>query len=159
LNTTKKVGIAKVMIHTRQYLAALIPHDQALVLNILRYHQELRKASEFELPDKNIKVSAKEKEIAKQLVESMTTKWNPNDYEDEFKIALQGWIEEKVTHETSKSPKKMKEVSAKKTNVINFVDLLKKSIKNQKQTAPKKISRAAAPRATKVKKVKVKRKK
>lgn len=98
LKNTKKVGICKVIIHTREYLAALMPNEDALILNLLRYHQELRKPSEFELPSdalKTYKISSQEMDIAKQLVASMTKKWKPNDYHDNFREALQKWVEEK----------------------------------------------------------------
>lgn len=147
LRDTKKVGVTKVIIHTRQYLAALMPYENALILNLLRYHQEIKKPSEFDLPTEPVKaykITSKELEIAKQLVASMTTKWNPKDYQDDFRIALQKWIDDKIHHEKP-SIKKQKKLSSK-SNVINFVDLLKKSLKNKKTkktpSKQKRISRA-----------------
>lgn len=145
LKATKKVGIAKVFIHTREYLAALLPYENALLLNLLRYHQEIRQPAEFELPSDNLKsykISAKELEIAKQLVASMTTKWNPEDYHDEYRENLEKWIDEKLHH---KKPKKTQKVaSTRSTNVINFADLLKKSLaakKGKKKTPARKVKR------------------
>lgn len=137
LKTTKKIGICKVIIHTREYLAALMPHDNALILNILRYHQELRKPSEFELPTsslKTYKITPKEMDIAKQLIASMTSKWKPEEYHDEFLQALHKWIEEKIQYESKgkKPPKKKNKTVSSKSNVINFVDLLKKSLEKNK---------------------------
>lgn len=133
LKSSKKIGIAKVIIHTREYLAALIPDNDALILNLLRYHQEIKKPTEFDLPILNIKsykISAKEMEIAKQLVASMTSKWKPDDYQDEFKVSLQKFIDDKI-HKRSPVKKKSTKISATPDNVINFVDLLKKSLKNK----------------------------
>lgn len=134
LATTKKVGIAKVMIHTRQYLAAVMPHENALILNLMRYPQTIRQPSEFELPASGIstyKITAKELRIAEQLIRSMTTKWNPTEYQDEFQATLEKWIDEKIRHE--KPHTRMKQPAAgKKGNVINFVELLKKSIEAKK---------------------------
>ena len=65
LRKAGKAGIATVMIRTKQYLAALIAEDALLVLNTLRYHDELKNASEFEIPD--AKVSAKEMDMAMRL--------------------------------------------------------------------------------------------
>jgi DNA end-binding protein Ku len=135
LKETKKIGISKVIIHTREYLAALIPHENALILNLLRYHQELRNTSEFELPAaslKTYKISAKEMDIAKQLVSSMTTKWNPVSYHDDFRQALQQQIEEKIQREARRIPKKKQKAAIRSTNVINFVELLKKSLEKNK---------------------------
>ncbi|TAK78401.1 MAG: Ku protein [Gammaproteobacteria bacterium] len=98
LKNTQKLGIAKVMIHTRQYLAAIMPYENALILNLMRYHQALRKPSEFELPADKIKpykISAQELDNAKQLVVAMTIAWKPEEYHDEWREALQRWAENK----------------------------------------------------------------
>lgn len=137
LANTKKIGIAKVIIHTREYLAALMPYENALILNLLHYPQEIKKPSEFELPSaalKKYKISAKEIEIAKQLVDSMTTKWNPNAYHDTYRETLEQFIEKKIHHEKPQKSKTKK--TTKSSNVINFVDLLKKSLKEKKTKKP-----------------------
>lgn len=147
LKETKKVGIAKVIIHTRQYLAAIMPYEDAIVLNLMRYHHEIRQPSEFELPSDNLKtykITAKEIEIAKQLVDSMTHKWNPEDYQDEYRIALEKWIDEKIHHEKPRA--KLKGTKPSTSNVINFADLLKKSLHKQKIPAKKKTTRTKTPK-------------
>jgi DNA end-binding protein Ku len=149
LKETKKIGICKVMIHTREYLAALIPEGDALLLNLLRYQQELRKPSDFEFPKQSLKaykVSEREMEIAKQLVNSMTSKWNPAAYHDEFRDALQKWIEDKIKHPRKKAGKTKSESHLTKTNVINFVDLLKKSLDKKKHPITKSHSKKKAER-------------
>jgi DNA end-binding protein Ku len=136
LSNTKKVAIAKVIIHTRQYLCVLMPHADALVLNVMRYYQEIRPASEFDIPSgdiKKYKITSKELDIAKQLVDSMTSKWKPDSYEDEYRKALEEYIEEKI-HHTKPNSKMKKRAGGKSTNVIDFVSLLKKSIKQKKST-------------------------
>lgn len=136
LAATKKVGIAKVIIHTREYLAALMPYENALVLNLLHYPQEIKKPADFDLPDaslKKYKINANEIKIAKQLVESMTTKWDPDKYHDEYREALHKWIEEKIHHAKPKKAKSGKSTLTKSSNVINFVDLLKKSLNEKKK--------------------------
>ncbi len=76
-------------------------------------------------------------DVAKQLVASMTTRWNPEKYHDEFKAALEKWIDNKIHH--VKPSKKQSTQKIKKSNVINFVDLLKKSLKetHHKKSAKK----------------------
>lgn len=148
LAKNKKVGITKVIIHTREYLAALMPYENALILNLLHYPDEIRKPSEFDLPSdtlKSYKITSKELEIAKQLVDSMTTKWNPAAYHDEYRKALQKWIEDKIQHTTHKKSKSKKETPVKSSNVINFVDLLKKSLNEKKN---KKTTKASSKRKT-----------
>lgn len=133
LKSAKKVGISKVTIHTRQYLAVVMPYENALILNLLHYHQELRKPAEFDLPEDNIKaykVTTKEIEMAKKLVDSMTEKWDPESYHDEYREALQAFVEEKIHHAKPSKKKKSKAPTAS-SNVINFVDLLKKSLSEE----------------------------
>ncbi|MHB1221098.1 MAG: non-homologous end joining protein Ku [Gammaproteobacteria bacterium] len=146
LKNVKKVGVAKVTIHTRQYLAVVMPYENALVLNLLHYHQELRKPTEFDLPEENIKsykITSKEIDMAKKLIDSMTEKWDPEAYHDEFREALQVWVEEKISHAKPSKKKKSKTPHAT-SNVINFVDLLKKSL-TQDASVGKKVKSKKAP--------------
>lgn len=131
LKKAGKAGIATVMIRTRQYLAALIAQDELLVLNTLRYHDELKKASEFEIPD--AKVSAKEMDMAMRLVDDMADKWQPARYKDKFKDDLLKRIEEKVeagqTEEITEPEKGARE--PKSADVVDLMSLLKKSIEKK----------------------------
>ncbi len=137
LSKSKKIGIARVMIRSRQYLAAIIPYGDAIILNIIRYAHELKKPKEFELPTKDVsdyKISKKEMEIAQQLVDSMTTTWKPEHYKDEYHDALLKLIEEKASSGKKAATKKSKSPAIKQTNVVDFMELLKKSIKQKKKT-------------------------
>lgn len=131
LKKAGKAGIATVMIRTKQYLAALIAQDELLVLNTLRYHDELKKASEFEIPD--AKVSAKEMDMAMRLVDDMADKWQPARYKDKFKDDLLKRIEEKVeagqTEEITEPEKGARE--PKSADVVDLMSLLKKSIEKK----------------------------
>ncbi len=131
LKKVGKAGIATVMIRTKQYLAALIAQDELLVLNTLRYHDELKKASEFEIPD--AKVSAKEMDMAMRLVDDMADKWQPARYKDTFKDDLLKRIEEKVeagqTEEITEPEKSARE--PKSADVVDLMSLLKKSIEKK----------------------------
>lgn len=131
LKKAGKAGVATVMIRTKQYLAALIAQDELLVLNTLRYHDELKKASEFEIPD--AKVSAKEMDMAMRLVDDMADKWQPARYKDKFKDDLLKRIEEKVeagqTEEITEPEKGARE--PKSADVVDLMSLLKKSIEKK----------------------------
>lgn len=131
LKKAGKAGIATVMVRTKQYLAALITQDELLVLNTLRYHDELKKASEFEIPD--AKVSAKEMDMAMRLVDDMADKWQPARYKDTFKDDLLKRIEEKVeagqTEEITEPEKSARE--PKSADVVDLMSLLKKSIEKK----------------------------
>ena len=138
-----KAGIATVVIRTKQYLAALIPQDDALVLNTLRYYKELKKPEDLEIPDKlkGTKVSAKELDMALRLIEDMAEEWQPEKYHDTYHEDLLKRIEAKVkagqTEEIT-APEK-EERAAKGAEVIDLMSLLKKSVEGGKK--PKRAAR------------------
>jgi DNA end-binding protein Ku len=131
LKRTGKVAISKVVIRSRQYLSALIPEGNGLVLSILRFHDELRDASEFNLPPAGIeqyKVTERELQIAEMLVESMSSEWDPSRYHDEYREAIMEWIEKKAQAEGANPPAgkvESKEVTGK---VVDMMELLRKSV-------------------------------
>lgn len=134
LTKTKKIAIAKVVIRTRQYLAAVLPYGDSLILDLIHFDQELRKPDEFSLPEINLKkhkITPKEVQIAQQLVDSMTAKWQPKKYHDEYRETLMDWIEAKMKSKLPAKTKEKHEKAAKGGKVINFVDLLKKSLKDK----------------------------
>ena len=130
LKNSKTIGIAKVIISTKEYVAAVACYENALVLYILRYHDEIISLSELEIPSNNLKkykVNLKEVTAALQLVKSMTEKWNPKKYKDEFKEIVHKWAEHKIKHKSAViMPQRAK--SIEKTREVNFIDLLRKSI-------------------------------
>jgi len=132
-----------VVIRTKQYLAALIPQDDALVLNTLRYYKELKKPEDLEIPDKlkGTKVSAKELDMALRLIEDMADEWQPEKYHDTYHEDLLKRIEAKVkagqTEEIT-APEK-EERAAKGAEVIDLMSLLKKSVEGGKK--PKRAAR------------------
>jgi DNA end-binding protein Ku len=126
-----KAGIAKVVIRARQYLAALIPQDDALVLELLRYPQELVTVDEFELPGKNLReygVQKKEIDLAAKLIDGMTAKWSPSKYHDEYRDVLLKLIQRKVDAGQTEAidVEVVDEEPVRQT--INFMDVLKKSV-------------------------------
>lgn len=137
LKKTKKVGIAKVVIRTKQYLAVVMPYDNSLLLNLLRFAQELKNPSEFDIPKQTIskyKISAKEIEMAERVVASMTAKWNPKKYHDEHRDKLMEWIKRKMKKEPITVPEK--EEPKETAKIIDLMQLLKKSVK-KKSTSKK----------------------
>jgi DNA end-binding protein Ku len=99
LRKTKKAGIARVVIRTREYVAALFPKGPALVLDLLRYEEELRKKSDYDFPSENMeeyRVTAREIEMAERFIESMTSSWQPEKYKDRYRGRLMEWIEKKA---------------------------------------------------------------
>lgn len=136
LRRTGKVGICKVVIRTRQYLAALIPQGDALVLDLLRFEQEIRKEDEFDFPKgdlKEYKISEREMEMAEKLVESMTAEWAPAKYHDEYQEALMRYVDEKVRAGGEVRPEPAHEEKRTGAEVINLMDVLKKSLEQTKK--------------------------
>ena len=122
----EKVGIAKVVIKTREYLAGVKAEEQVLVLELMHFAEELADASKLHVP-KKIQPGKREVDMAKALVDSMTTKWNPEKYHDDYREALMEVIEEKVESggkEIKEKPKK----APKPTKVIDLVSVLQQSL-------------------------------
>src|ERR1700704_953856 len=122
----EKVGIAKVVIKTREYLAGVKAEEQVLVLELMHFAEELADASKLHVP-KKIQPRKREVDMAKALVDSMTTKWNPEKYHDDYREALMEVIEEKVESggkEIKEKPKK----APKPTKVIDLVSVLQQSL-------------------------------
>jgi DNA end-binding protein Ku len=136
LHDAGKVGIAKVVIRTRQHLSALLVEDDRLILQLLRFSHELRSPDELEVPEgsgKAAKATPRELEMAKQLVASMVDKWKPEQYRDEYRDDLLARIKRKAQHgdiedvpESETTPKK---TGAK---VIDLADLLRQSVEGQR---------------------------
>jgi DNA end-binding protein Ku len=133
LKDTGKVGVAKVVIKTRQYLAGVKPEDGVLVLELMHFADELADPEKLHVP-KKLEIGKREVDMAKSLIESMTTKWQPEKYKDDYREALMEVIEEKVEaggKEIEEKPKK----TPKPTKVIDLVSVLQKSLE---QTGAKK---------------------
>ncbi len=130
LEGSKKVGIAKVVIKTRQYLAGVKPEEGALVLELMHFADELADTEKLRVPKKT-EVGKREMNMAKSLIDSMSAKWNPNKYHDEYREALMEVIEEKVEaggKEIEEKPKPRKQP----TKVIDLVEVLQQSLAETK---------------------------
>jgi DNA end-binding protein Ku len=130
LKDTNKVGIAKVVIKTRQYLAGVKAKEQVLVLELMHFADELLEAGKLHVP-KKLEVGKREMDMAKALVESMSAKWDPEKYHDDYREALMDVIEEKVESggkEIEEKPKPKKTPS----KVIDLVAVLQQSLAESK---------------------------
>src|SRR5690606_34378414 len=99
LKSTGKVGVARVVIRTRQYLCAVVPEDDALVLMMLRYPQELVEPDDYRLPTgkpADYRIAPKEMEMARALIMSMASSWTPEAYHDEFRTRLEAIIRKRI---------------------------------------------------------------
>ena len=151
LKNSGKVGIGRVVIRTREYLAAVMALDNVLVLNLLRFGQEVADSDELKLPEKSLKdyrISERELQMAEQLVDSMTMEWRPDDYKDEFRGRLLKLVETRLAAKGGKrriatEPEAVPKHAA--TNVVDFKELLQRSL--QKRGTAKPATRAKSPPA------------
>jgi DNA end-binding protein Ku len=148
LKKTGKVGIGRVVIRTKEYLAAVMPQGDALVMNLLRYKSEVVDAEDYELPSKSAsdyRISPREIEMATDLIKSMSGKWKPEDYHDEFRAKVRTAIEKRLQSKgvtaTVEEEERTPENAA--TNVVDFMALLKKSIGAKTRTPAAKSTSAS----------------
>jgi DNA end-binding protein Ku len=133
LKDSGKVGIAKVVIKTREYLAGVKPEDGVLVLELMHFADELADPGKLHVP-KKAEVGKREMTMAKSLIDSMSSTWNPEKYKDDYREALMEVIEEKVEAGGKEIEEKQKK-APKPTKVIDLVSVLQKSLE---QTGTKK---------------------
>ncbi|QJW85828.1 Ku protein [Ramlibacter terrae] len=149
LERTGKVGIARVVISTKQHLAALIPRGHGLVLNLLRWEDEVRDVAGLAWPGEDVTVSAAELKMAEQLVEAMAGEWQPDLFHDEFREKLMELVEQKARDGGLKAvaPLPGEEVSAG-AEVIDLTELLRRSLKGNASAPAPAPTRKTAARAT-----------
>jgi DNA end-binding protein Ku len=136
LKKTGLTGIARVVIRTREYIAALVPLGKAMVLNLMRYSYELRTEDDFkDLPSdnpKDIRLSPKEIEMAEMFVNSMKGTFDPDKYKDEYRERLYTFIQKKAR---SGGAVRVEEAPAEEgvaaTEGVDLMDLLRKSIEQK----------------------------
>jgi DNA end-binding protein Ku len=133
LRRTGKAGIAKVVISTRQHLAALFPAEEGLVLELLRWHDEVRDTAGLPLPDADdAKVSERELKMAEQLVSELADKWKPEAFHDEFREKLEKVVEEKVKAgegEHIMKPLEGEEEVRPSADILDLTELLRRSLR------------------------------
>lgn len=133
LRKAGKIGIATVVIRTKQHLCALVCVDDKIVLNTLRYAAEIRSAEELKLPPATAKaagISDKELQMALSLVEGMSEEWKPEQYHDTYKDDVLALVKKKVKAGQTKTitAAEPEDKPAKTSNVVDLVALLQDSL-------------------------------
>jgi len=126
LRKAGKAGVATVVIRTRQYLAALVAQEQVLVLNTLRYADELKEPSELKVP--KAKVTGKELDMALRLVEDMQDEWHPGKFHDTYREDIMKRVKQKVKAGETEEITAPEKGKPEKAEVIDLMAALKKSI-------------------------------
>jgi DNA end-binding protein Ku len=135
-----KIGIANVVIRVKQHLAALVCVGDTIVMNTLRYDDEIRSTEDLKIPTASSKAAAisdKELKMAMALVEGMSEDWKPEQYHDTYREDILALIEKKVAANQTKTitlpDKESKPASS--SNVIDLVSLLQQSLGGKKASA------------------------
>ena len=128
---TGKVGIANVVLRNKQHLAVVMPLGKALVMNTLRWADEVRGVEYLEMKDEalNADLNKRELDMAKRLVEDMTEEWNPDQYKDTFQDQIMDLVETKAREgklEAVGGPEEA--VDRRSADVIDLTELLKRSL-------------------------------
>lgn len=166
LHKTGKVGIGRVVIRTKEYLAMVTPQDEALLLILLRFPDEIVDVGEYNIPEGGTAkwhISPKELEMATTLLESMADHFKPEDYKDEFQERLSAVIRKRMKEKgaTTSVEEEVSEPHDATTNVVDFMALLKQSLEKKgeapraapaKKTARKAAAKRAATKAAPAKK-------
>lgn len=152
LKKTGKAGIGKVVLRTKQHLAAVVAHEQALLLILLRFADELRDAKGLELPSTNLKtlgVTPKEVSMAERLVEGMVSEFDPEKYGDDYHRDLMKLIQRKVkAGEINQMPEgtPRKRRAAPAAKAVDLAELLAQSVAGSKKGTRAANENAKAPR-------------
>lgn len=127
LEASGKVGVTTFVLRNKEGLAILKPYKDVIVLNRIRFSQEIREASELTLPPIS-KAKTKEMDMANKLVEQLTEKFNIGEYKDNYTEKLLNRIKEKAKGKKISTPK-MKVVHKESDNLM---DMLKASLATKK---------------------------
>jgi DNA end-binding protein Ku len=130
------IGIARVVMHNKEHLAALIPTGPALVLNTLRWASEIRPADELKLPaagKSGVALKEGELKMAGQLIEDLTTAWKPQDYADKFTDAIRTLVERKAKAGKARKVEPVEETpeGLSASNVVDLTEMLRRSLKGK----------------------------
>lgn len=143
----QRVGLARVVIQTKEHLAALVPAGPALVLNLLRWGADIRSWEDLKLPKEGVKgagLSERELSMAGQLIDELTTDWHPEEFTDKFKAQVMALVEKKAeAGETETVLEPEEETPSKTADVIDLAELLQRSLRGKGKSAPTKKKHAA----------------
>lgn len=133
LKRTNKVGLGKVVWYGREHLVAIKAYEQALVLNVLYFADEIAQPEEFPLPARAVEVGADELALAQRLVESMTSRFLPQRYRDTYQESLRELVElKRAGMEVEAKPPRRPP-----TRVAELMDTLRVSIERAEQQRKK----------------------
>ena len=144
LAASMHVGIAQIVIHTRQHMAVVYPYEESMVVQLLRYAHELKQPEDAgvkKVPHTTKGTRAPEFTMAQQLIESMVTAWKPEQYRDTYHDDVMKMITARAKKGTHTSPASNTEAPTE-TKVLDLVAALRTSLKKSGGT-PRTTAKAA----------------
>lgn len=142
LDKTGKAGLAKVAMRRREYLVAIRAHDNGLTLHTMHFSNEIRQVAEYGRD--HVEVKPQEIKLATELVRSLSTKFKPEKYHDEYQAKVQALLDAKL-----KGSKVKIATERKPAPVIDMMEALKKSLAKREQEKTRAVQHAS-PRSAKV---------
>lgn len=143
LERSQKVAIAKFVLHTKQHLVSLIPRSGYLLLELMHFASDVREISELKDWRSNLKISKnaqQEVKMAERLIEDMTSKWNPEDYQDTYRDDILKRVKAKVkagkAMELTEESEEVSEREATSAKALDLMPLLRKSLESRKRRSP-----------------------
>ena len=149
------VGVARVVMHSKEHLCALIPDGDALLLNTIRWAEEIRPRDEIAFPGDGKTTKPKESELkmAVQLIRDMTGEWKPKDYADKFTQAIHALAAQRAKAGKTEQVTSLEgDARAPASNVVDLTELLKKSLETRKSAGRRQAAPAAPALETAAKK-------
>jgi DNA end-binding protein Ku len=134
------IGIARVVMHSKEHLAVLVPMGPALMLNTIRWASEIRPQEDLKLPAAGKgALKAAELKMAAQLIADMTVPWQPEEYADHFTDAIHALVQRKVDAGDTKQVTALEDApeSTQGSNVVDLTELLAQSLAGRKPAAGK----------------------
>lgn len=140
LKKTNKVGVARTILKTKEYLSIIIPHHHTLLLYLIHFQDEIRTEEEINVPKEDVKtykITASEINMAVDLINKMSADWQPEKYHNEYRETLQKWLDQQTEMLMKKGKKVTK--APRSNEIVDFVSLLKESMKKKYKNPPPKI--------------------
>ena len=133
MKKTHRIAVARIILRTKGYLAAVYPLGDALVMNLIRYYDEIRPVADLPVPH-TADISPKEMQLAENLIFGMVEDWKPEEFRDQYKDAIMKRIEAKAVKTPAEIEAADREAQQPKRSdkVIDIMDLLKKSVESRK---------------------------
>jgi len=147
LERTGKVGIATVVVKTREHLAAVVPRAGILVLNLLRHASELRDPVRARTPSgarNGARVSDREVKMAERLIQEMAAPWKPEQYRDDYRNDLMAFIKKRAKRGALESAPEEATPPARRGEVVDIATLLRKSLEGTRDARPRARARVSA---------------